>query len=106
MRYKDLKLIWGQSSMLHRSYRKNDKRAKSEHLELYDLKKDPGESENIADKLKHIVEDLKKFAMSNYRELIPPKIGLQSMFIVSYILKTLKQKQENLFLQPKQTSDY
>ena len=92
--------------MLHRSYRKNDKRAKSEHLELYDLKKDPGESENIADKLKHIVEDLKKFAMSNYRELIPPKIGLQSMFIVSYILKTLKQQQENLFLQPKQTSDY
>ena len=55
-----------------------------EHLELYDLKTDPRETKNIADKQKDIVENLKKFAVSNYKELVPPKIGLQSMFIVSY----------------------
>ena len=70
--------------MLYRSYRKNAERAKKEHLELYDLKTDPRETKNIADKQKDIVENLKKFAVSNYEELVPPKVGLQSMFIVSY----------------------
>ena len=85
-----MKLIWGQSSMLHRSYRKNDKRANMERLELYDLKTDPRETENIAEVHKDIVENLKKFAMSNYKDLIPPKIGLQSMFIVSVYTHNLK----------------
>ena len=83
-----MKLIWGQASMLHRSYRKNAKRAKTENVELYDLKTDPGETRNIADKLTHTVETLKKFAMSKYKELVPPKVGLQSMFIVSIYCTT------------------
>ena len=45
--------------------------------------RDPGETQNIADKYPYITENMKKVALSYYRDLVPPKTGLQSMFIVS-----------------------
>ena len=47
VRYQKYKLVWGISTMLHRTYRQKDVR-RSTILELYDLEKDPRESVNIA----------------------------------------------------------
>ena len=76
--------------MLHRSYRKNSKRLKKPAVELYDLRRDPGETQNIADKHPYITENMKKVALSYYKDLVPPKTGLQSMFIVSIVIPSME----------------
>lgn len=77
------KLVWGQPRMLHRSYRD----AKSDGglvvddqvLELYNLDKDPGETNNLAMHRMDIVLKLKTLALNHYRDVIPPRfMGLQT----------------------------
>jgi len=77
------KLVWGQPRMLHRSYRD----AKSngglvvddQVLELYNLEKDPGETNNLAMNRMDMVLKLKSLALNHYRDVIPPRfMGLQT----------------------------
>ena len=71
------KLVWGQTKMLHRSYRD----AKSEGglvvdeqvMELYNLDKDPRETNNMAFYRMDMVLKLKSLALNYYRDVIPPR---------------------------------
>ena len=45
---------------------------------LYNLEHDPGEKRNIANKNMDLVKELQEFSMSHYKNMVPPKIGLQS----------------------------
>ena len=47
-------------------------------MELYNLEQDPGEKRNIANKNMDLVKELQEFSMSHYKNMVPPKMGLQS----------------------------
>jgi len=83
LREDNWKLVWGQAKMLHRSYRD----AKSngglvvdqQVLELYNLEKDPRETNNLAVYRMDMVLRLKSLALNYYRDMIPPRfMGLQT----------------------------
>ena len=50
VRYRGYKLVWGLATVLHRTYRRKDA-GRPLVLELYDLYRDPGETNNIADQM-------------------------------------------------------
>ena len=83
VREENLKLVWGQPKMLHRSYREAKGNGglvvDQQVLELYNLDKDPGETHNIAHNRMDAVLRLKTLALNYYRMLIPPRfMGLQT----------------------------
>jgi len=80
------KLIWGQSSMLHRGYRKpqySNGGVKTEFLtlQLYDLIKDPGEKTNIALRRNIILKKFQKLAMKFYEDIVPPRFSVSQSII-------------------------
>jgi len=80
------KLIWGQSSMLHRGYRtpqysQGGVNTEFQTLQLYDLKLDPGEKRNIATRRKHILQKFQRLAMEFYNDIVPPRFGISQSTI-------------------------
>jgi len=80
------KLIWGQSSMLHRGYRKpqysnGGVKTEFQTLQLYDLKMDPGEKRNIAFRRKHILQKFQRLALEFYKDIVPPRFGISQSTI-------------------------
>ena len=80
------KLIWGQSSMLHRGYRtpqysQGGVNTEFQTLQLYDLKLDPGEKRNIATRRKHILQKFQRLALEFYNDIVPPRFGISQSTI-------------------------
>lgn len=75
------KLIWGQSSMLHRGYRppqysNGGVKTEFQTLQLFDLKMDPGEKRNIAFHRKHILQKFQRLALKYYGDIVPPRFDV------------------------------
>ena len=91
MRNYRFKLIWGQSSMLHRGYRtpqysQGGVNTEFQTLQLYDLKLDPGEKRNIATRRKHILQKFQRLAMEFYSDIVPPRFGISQSTIQVIII--------------------
>jgi len=80
----DYKLIWGQASALHRSYREAKESGGISNdgdvvTELYNLRSDPGETINIAETRPAMVDRLKEQTMRFVKDIVPPRfMGLQT----------------------------
>jgi len=79
----EYKLIWGQPSSLHRSYRHAKEQGglvlETQGVELYNLKTDPRESENLASSRPDLVLRLQNLIWGLLGEAIPPRfMGLQT----------------------------
>merc|ERR1711928_201750 len=75
------KLIWGQSSMLHRGYRKPQYSkagvvTEFQSLQLYDLVKDPGEQRNLATQRRKIAQKFQRLALELYKDIVPPRFSV------------------------------
>ena len=51
------------------------------------MEQDPGEKRNIANKNMDLVKELQEFSMSHYKNMVPPKMGLQSFSRVRSFLR-------------------
>merc|ERR1712098_550781 len=65
-KHKEYKLIWGQSGVLQ-VHEPN----KSCNTELYDIKHDISENENIASTHRLIVKEMKDYIMKKFPEMVP-----------------------------------
>jgi len=78
LRGRRYKLVWGQSSMLHRNYRKPQYSkagvtTEFQGLELYDLQEDPGETRNLATRRRALTQKLQRLALELYKGIVPPR---------------------------------
>jgi len=81
LRSKRYKLIWGQSSMLHRGYRKPQYSkagvvTEFQSLQLYDLVKDPGEQRNVATRRRKVTQKFQRLALQLYEGIVPPRFSV------------------------------